>query len=99
MSSTKAPDLVLSNGRITTLDPKHPQARSVAIKNGRIVGVDSEFQRGEQTTVIDLNGRRGIPGLNDWHLHAILGGANDNMKLRLDGVPGHGAGLRSPGGR
>src|SRR5207237_2716155 len=87
MSSTKAPDLVLSNGRITTLDPKHPQARSVALKNGRIVGVDSEFQRGEDTTVIDLNGRRVIPGLNDSHLHVIRGGLNYNMELRWDGVP------------
>src|SRR5213078_4452130 len=87
MSSTKAPDLVLSNGRITTLDPKHPQARSVAIKNGRIVGIDSEFQRGQQTTVIDLNGRRVIPGLNDSHLHVIRGGLNYNIELRWDGVP------------
>jgi predicted amidohydrolase YtcJ len=94
MSSTEAPDLVLSNGRITTLDPKHPQARSVAIKNGRIVGVDSDFQRGEHTTVIDLNGRRVIPGLNDSHLHVIRGGLNYNMELRWDGVPSLADGLR-----
>src|SRR6266566_2696052 len=87
MSSTNTPDLVLSNGRITTLDPKHPQARSVAIKNGRIVSVDSDFQRGEHTTVIDLHGRRVIPGLNDSHLHLIRGGLNFNLELRWDGVP------------
>jgi len=84
----------LSNGRITTLDPKHPQARSVAIKNGRIVGVDSDFQRGEHTTVIDLNGRRVIPGLNDSHLHVIRGGLNYNMELRWDGVPSLADGMR-----
>src|SRR5580765_1350826 len=94
MSSTEAPDLVLSNGRIKTLDPKYPQARSVAVKNGRIVGVDSEFQRGERTTVIDLNGRRVIPGLNDSHLHVIRGGLNYNMELRWDGVPSLADGLR-----
>jgi predicted amidohydrolase YtcJ len=94
MSSITAPDLVLSNGRITTLDPKHPQARSVAIKNGRIVGVDSEVQRGEHTIVIDLNGRRVIPGLNDSHLHVIRGGLNYNMELRWDGVPSLADGLR-----
>jgi predicted amidohydrolase YtcJ len=94
MGSTKAPDLVLSNGRVTTLDPKHPQARGVAVKNGRIVGVDSEFQRGDHTTVIDLNGRRVIPGLNDSHLHLIRGGLNYNMELRWDGVPSLADGLR-----
>lgn len=94
MSSTKAPDLVLSNGRITTLDPKHPQARSVAVKNGRIVGVDSDFQRGEHTTVIDLKGLRVIPGLNDSHLHLIRGGLSYNMELRWDGVPSLADGLR-----
>jgi hypothetical protein len=94
MSSTEAPDLVLSNGRITTLDPKYPQAQSVAIKNGRIIGVDSDFQRGNHTAVIDLHGRRVIPGLNDSHLHVIRGGLNYNMELRWDGVPSLADGLR-----
>src|SRR6516162_7261463 len=87
MSSTQAPDLVLSNGRITTLDPKHPEARSVAIRNGRIVGVDPDLERGKHTRVIDLKGRRVIPGLYDSHLHLIRGGLNYNMELRWDGVP------------
>jgi predicted amidohydrolase YtcJ len=94
MGSAKAPDLVLSNGRVTTLDPKHPQAHIVAVKNGRIVGVDSDFERGEHTTVIDLKGRRVIPGLNDSHLHVIRGGLNYNMELRWDGVPSLADGLR-----
>src|SRR4051812_3923767 len=87
MGFTKAPDLVLSNGRITTLDPKYPQARSVAVKDGRIVGVDSNSQRDEHTAVIDLHGRRVIPGLNDSHLHLIRGGLSYNLELRWDGVP------------
>ena len=37
--------------------------------------------------VIDLKGRRVIPGLNDSHLHVIRGGLNYNMELRWDGVP------------
>ena len=32
-------DLILHNGKFTTLDPKYPKATNVAIKDGRIVGV------------------------------------------------------------
>src|SRR5664279_3718951 len=82
-------DLILHNGRITTLDPKYPEAQNLAIKDGRIVGVDDaeEYQRGSDTKVIDLQGRRVIPGLNDSHLHLIRGGLNYNLELRWDGVP------------
>ncbi len=38
MNSLKAADMILKNGKITTLDPRHPEAKSVAIKDGRIVG-------------------------------------------------------------
>ena len=34
------PDLILFNGRISTLDPKYPAASNLAIKDGRIMGVD-----------------------------------------------------------
>ena len=89
-------DLILHNGKITTLDPAHPQASNVAIKDGRIIGVDEaeEYQRGPNTKVIDLKGRRVIPGLNDSHLHVIRGGLNYNMELRWDGVPSLADGLR-----
>src|SRR3954471_12419963 len=88
MNANDAVDLVLSNGRITTLDPKHPEAHSLSIKDGRIVGVDDGLEAaGPRTKVIDLNGRRVIPGLNDSHLHVIRGGLNYNMELRWDGVP------------
>src|SRR6185369_4372242 len=38
------------------------------------------------TRVIDLKGRRVLPGLIDNHLHIIRGGLNFNMELRWDGV-------------
>ncbi len=89
MSTTETPELILFNGRITTLDPNHPEASSVAVKDGRIIGVDipESYQRGPETKVIDLKGHRVIPGLNDSHLHVIRGGLNYNMELRWDGVP------------
>ncbi len=65
MNSKTSPDLILHNGLITTLDPKHPEATNFAVKDGRIVGVDDaeEYGRGPNTKVVDLKGRRVIPGL------------------------------------
>src|SRR5205085_5074394 len=94
-NASPEPDLILVNGHVSTLDPNHPEAASLAVKDGRIVGVDeAESQRGPHTTVIDLHGRRVIPGLNDSHLHVIRGGLNYNMELRWDGVPSLADGLR-----
>ena len=83
-------DLVLVNGKITTLDRANPQARAVAIRNGRFQAVGEEREiialAGPETRRIDLNGRRVIPGLIDSHMHVIRGGLNYNMELRWDGV-------------
>ena len=89
MQTDRAPDLILHNGRISTLDRLRPEVGSLSIQNGRIqtVGNVSKHQRGDHTLVIDLQGRRVIPGLNDSHTHPIRGGLNYNMELRWDGVP------------
>src|SRR5439155_21321702 len=77
MNSNPSLDLILHNGKITTLDPKHPEATRLAVKDGRIVGIDdADLQPGPNTVVIDLNDRRVIPGLNDSHLHVIRGELN-----------------------
>ena len=80
MSAPLSPDLIIYNGHITTLDPNYPEARNLAVKDGRIIGVDEaeDYERGPDTKVIDLQGRRVIPGLNDSHLHVIRGGLNYN---------------------
>jgi predicted amidohydrolase YtcJ len=86
----KAPDLVLHNGKITTLDPSRPEVSALAIFGDRIAAVGGEdllTTADEKTTRIDLNGRRAVPGLNDSHIHVIRGGLNYNMELRWDGVP------------
>src|SRR5438270_2336477 len=94
--NTQTADLILHNGKITTLDPKYPQAKNIAIKDARIVGVDDAetYARGPATRVIDLKGRRLIPGLNDSHMHVIRGGLSYNLELRWDGVPSLADGLR-----
>ncbi|AJY71765.1 amidohydrolase [Geobacter sulfurreducens] len=86
----RAPDLILHNGSITTLDPSLPQVSAVAITDGRITAAGGEellASAGRDTVRIDLKGRRAIPGLNDSHIHVIRGGLNFTMELRWDGVP------------
>ena len=87
---TAAPDLILRNGKFTTLDPARPQASAVAMGAGRFmaVGDDADVMRlaDAATQVFDLRGRRAIPGLIDSHTHIIRGGLAYNMELRWDGV-------------
>ena len=84
------PDLILHRGLFTTLDRANPQAEAVAIKDGRFthVGRANEIMAlaGPQTKVIDLKGKRVLPGLIDNHCHIIRGGLNFNLELRWDGV-------------
>lgn len=87
---TDAPDLILHRGLFTTLDPANPTASAVAIAGGRFthVGRDHEIMplAGPKTRIVDMRGRRVLPGLIDNHLHIIRGGLNFNMELRWDGV-------------
>jgi predicted amidohydrolase YtcJ len=87
---TKVPDLILHGGRITTLDKANPLASAAAIAEGRFVAVgrDEDIMRlaDGSTKLVDLQGRRVLPGLIDNHLHIIRGGLNFNMELRWDGV-------------
>jgi predicted amidohydrolase YtcJ len=66
-------DLILYNGKLHTQDDNYPGATALAILAGRIqeVGSDSEMRALARhgTAVIDLEGRRVIPGLVDSHFH------------------------------
>lgn len=85
-----AADLVLLNGRITTMDTARPEATALAARGGTFmaVGSDDEIRGlvGPFTQVIDARGQRVIPGLNDSHTHAIRGAVNYNLEVRWDGV-------------
>ncbi len=89
-SSSVYADLILHRGLFTTLNRAQPTAQAVAIKDGRFlkVGHDQEVMalKGPRTKVIDVRGKRVLPGLIDNHLHIIRGGLNFNMELRWDGV-------------
>src|SRR5258708_1402727 len=83
-------DFILRSGRFTTLDRSNPTATAGAVTDGRFsaVGRDEDVMplAGASTRIIDLKGRRALPGLIDNHLHIICGGLNFNMELRWDGV-------------
>ena len=74
-TSAQAPDTVLINGKIVTLDPRSTVAMGLAVTDGRITATGSTDDvrklAGPSTRVIDLRGRTVIPGLIDSHLHAI----------------------------
>ncbi len=86
----KMADLIVRNARITTLHPALPSASAMAVAGGSIsaIGSDAEVMAHatRDTQVIDAQGRRLIPGLNDSHTHLIRGGLNYNLELRWDGV-------------
>lgn len=66
-------DIILHKGKIITVDAKFSIAEAVAIKEGKFVGVgtDREIQQlvGPKTEVIDLDGKRVVPGFIDGHAH------------------------------
>ena len=86
----QAPDLVLSNGKIVTVDDRFTIAEAVAVRDERIVavGTNQEIAQlvGPDTRTIDLEGRTVIPGLIDNHAHIMEEGPIWQLELRLDGV-------------
>ena len=66
-------DLVLTRGKIATLDARSSVVQALAICGDRIVAVgsDADIARwaGPTTQRIDLGGRLAMPGLNDGHAH------------------------------
>jgi predicted amidohydrolase YtcJ len=83
-------DLILYNGRFSTLDRLNASPEAVAVADGRFLSVgrarDAEATASVTTKRIDLQGRRVIPGLIDSHMHIIRSGLSYNLELRWDGV-------------
>ena len=71
----QAPDTVLLNGKVVTLDARSTTQEAIAVRDGHIIAVgttaDIRKLAGPATRVIDARGRTVIPGLIDSHLHAI----------------------------
>ncbi len=70
--------LVLVHGKIWTENSKQPEVEAVAVWGNRIVALGDSATilklAGPNTEVIDLHGRRVVPGFNDAHVHFYMGG-------------------------
>jgi hypothetical protein len=81
--AAESPDLVFVNARVWTADPATPHAEAIAVEGDRIVAVGSNAVvralAGADTRIVDLGGRRVVPGFIDahWHLPA-------RRSIRLD---------------
>ena len=81
-----AAGLIIRNAKVWTVDRSHPEAAAIAILGDRIVAVGSDAEidawRGPATHVLDVSGKRLLPGFNDAHVHFTDGGAQlDNVQL------------------
>ncbi len=85
----QAPDRILVNGVVHTMDDAHPRAEAVAMTAGRISAVGSTAEllaaQGPQTEVIDLEGATVIPGIKESHGH-FVGVGQAQMTLNLVGT-------------
>jgi predicted amidohydrolase YtcJ len=87
----QAPDAVLVNGKILTVDAQFSTREALAIRDGKILalGSSAEMRRlaGPRSRVIDLQGRTVIPGLIDSHLHAIRAAETFATEVNWIGAP------------
>jgi predicted amidohydrolase YtcJ len=87
----QAPDTILVNGKILTVDSAFSSREAVAVYDGRILalGTNADLRKlaTPKTRVIDLQGRTVIPGLIDSHIHAIRAGLSFGTEINWTGVP------------
>ena len=83
-----APDLVLHNARIYTVDESQPRAEAFAVKGSRFVAVgrneDVRPIAGASTTVIDAGGMTVTPGFIDAHSHPSGAGVDELLQVNVD---------------
>jgi predicted amidohydrolase YtcJ len=87
-AATGSADLIVTNGKVLTVDERFSIAQAVAVRDQRIIAVgrnaDIEKLAGPSTRRVDVAGRTVIPGLIDNHAHWIRFAEHD--ELRLDGI-------------
>ena len=79
-------DLVLTNGKIVTVEDAQPEAQAMAVNGDTVtaLGSNQDIQRyvGPNTKVIDLKGALATPGFMEAHAHFTgVGDAARNLKL------------------
>jgi predicted amidohydrolase YtcJ len=71
----QAPDLVVLNANVRTVDARAPRAQAFAVRGGRFVAVgrsaDIKALAGPRTQTLDARGMTIVPGFIDCHNHAV----------------------------
>jgi len=84
-----APDLIVYNAKIVTVDGKFSIARAAAVKAGKFTAVGSDAavlkSAGASTVKIDMHGKTVLPGFNDSHVH-ISAGVNYDAEVDLTNI-------------
>ncbi len=82
-------DMVLKGGVVETM-VDHAEAEALAVKDGEIVYVGddagAEAYIGENTQVIELDGRMVAPGFIDGHIHGAMPYLTEETELSLAGM-------------
>jgi predicted amidohydrolase YtcJ len=77
-AETPRADLILLNAKVWTVNSKQPEAEAVAVWRDRILAVGSTADvralAGPKTQVLDLKGKRVVPGFYDSHVHLLGSG-------------------------
>src|SRR4051812_1256430 len=84
-------DLIITDARVLTMDPRQPRADAVALVGNKIAAVGTAAEiaawRGPSTRMIEAQGASVVPGFNEAHLH-LFSGAAELEQLSLLGVKG-----------
>ncbi|WP_028922067.1 amidohydrolase [Pseudonocardia acaciae] len=93
-------ELLLVNAKVTTLaaDPDvAPEVDALAIRGGRVLfagaSADAREHATANTTVVDVGGRRVVPGLIDSHVHFVRAGLTWNDEVRWEDIADLATGL------
>ena len=83
-----APDYVVLNARVLTIDNNMPQAEAFAVKGDRFVAVgatsDIRNLASSRTEIIDAEGMTITPGFIDAHSHPAGAGVNELVQVNAD---------------
>lgn len=79
-------DLLIRGATVHTMDPDRPQASSIGIWNGWIVGVDHEVDGCRAEREVDLRGATVLPGFHDAHCHTTSYGVSATQLALSDAV-------------
>ncbi len=88
VSTSAAPDYVVINARVFTIDADQPRAGGFAVTGDRFVAVGASDEirnlAGASTEIIDAEGMTVVPGFIDAHSHPSGAGVNELVQVNAD---------------